>query len=204
MDLPAFAYDRPGYARSVQVEKFPEDFMGDAADHLERVLDVLEIDDCCLVGHSDGGTIALLHGARYQGRVRAIVTLAAHVRRDEMTYGQVLRHKKMFEDGDIPDWMERFHGDRAAHLLNIWTDVWQHTLYDSWDICDEIGAIEVPLLSIQGSEDAYGLPSQLESIGSTVAHARIEMIAGLGHFPQLEATDRIVAMVKAFLEPYCR
>lgn len=204
MALPAFAYDRPGYARSARLETFPEDFMGDAADHLERVLDALQIEDCCLVGHSDGGTVALLHGARYRGRVRAIVTLAAHVRRDELTYGQVLRHRKMYEDGDIPDWMERFHGDRAAHLLNIWTEVWQRTLYDSWDISDEIAGVEVPLLSIQGSEDAYGLPSQLESIGAAVGHARTEMIDGLGHFPQLEDTDRIVGLAKGFLEPYCR
>ena len=69
--------------------------------------------------------MALLHGARYRGRVRAIVTIAAHVRRDEVTHGQVLRHAKMVEDGEIPDWMERFHGDRAAHLLRIWAEVWQ-------------------------------------------------------------------------------
>lgn len=204
MGLPAFVFDRLGYGRSGQEETFPTDFMGEAADHLERVLDVAGIDDCCLVGHSDGGTVALLHGARYRGRVRAIVTIAAHVRRDELTYGQVLRHKQMLQDGDIPDWMERFHGDRAAHLLKCWTDVWQKTLYDSWDISDEISAIEAPLMSLQGSEDAYGLPSQLESIGAAVSHARTEMIDGLGHFPQLEDSDRVVGMVSRFLEPYCR
>ena len=100
--------------------------------------------------------------------------------------------------------MERFHGDRAAHLLKLWTDVWQKTLYDTWDIGSEIASIEAPLLSIQGRDDAYGLPSQLESIASAVSHARVEMIYGLGHFPQLEDPDRIVAMLKEFLEPYCR
>lgn len=204
MGLPAFAYDRLGYGRSGRIDAFPADFMGEAADRLERVLDALDIRDCCLVGHSDGGTVALLHGARYRGRVRAIVTIAAHVRRDELTYGQVLRHRKMCEDGEIPDWMARFHGDRAAHLLKMWVDVWQQALYDSWDISDEIAAIEVPLMSIQGSEDAYGLPSQLESIGRAVPRARIEMIEGLGHFPQLEDSGRIVGMVKDFLDPYCR
>ncbi len=204
MGLPAFAYDRLGYARSDRLERFSEDFMGEAADRLEGVLDAAGIRDCCLVGHSDGGTVALLHGARYRGRVRAIVTLAAHVRRDQLTYGQVLRHAKMVADGDIPDWMARFHGDRAAHLLAMWAEVWQRPFYDDWDISTEISAIEVPLLSIQGSEDAYGLPSQLESIGQAVPHARTEMIEGLGHFPQLEAPERIVAMLGAFLEPYCR
>jgi pimeloyl-ACP methyl ester carboxylesterase len=204
MGLPAFAYDRLGYGRSDRLEAFPVDFMGDAADRLEGVLAAAGIEDCCLVGHSDGGTVALLHGARYSGRVRAIVTIAAHVRRDELTYGQVLRHKKMIEDGEIPDWMGRFHGDRAAHLLRLWADVWQKTFYDDWDISDEIRGIRVPLLSIQGSEDAYGLPSQLESIAAAVPHARTEMIEGLGHFPQLEDPDRIIGMIRAFLEPCCR
>jgi pimeloyl-ACP methyl ester carboxylesterase len=204
MNLPSFVYDRLGYGRSDREETFPADFMGEAADHLARVLDAAGIDDCCLVGHSDGGTIALLHGARHRGRVRAIVTIAAHVRRDELTYGQVLRHSEMYHAGEIPDWLERFHGPRATHLLRCWTEVWQQTLYDSWDISPEIEAIEVPLLSIQGTEDAYGLPSQLESIGAAVPHARTEMIAGLGHFPQLEDAERIVAMVRGFLEPYCR
>ena len=141
---------------------------------------------------------------RYRGRVRAVVTIAAHVRRDELTYGQVLRHNKMYQDGDIPDWMERFHGDRAAHLLKCWTEVWQKTLYDSWDISAEIAGIEVPLMSLQGSEDAYGLPSQLESIGKAVPHAETAMIDGLGHFPQLEDPDRIVERIQRFLSPYCR
>jgi pimeloyl-ACP methyl ester carboxylesterase len=30
------------------------------------------------------------------------------------------------------------------------------------------------------------------------------MIDGLGHFPQLEDPDRIVALIEGFLEPYCR
>ena len=204
MDLPSFVFDRLGYGRSAREEEFPVDFMGEASNHLERVLDAAGIDDCCLVGHSDGGTIGLLHGARYSGRVRAIVTIAAHVRRDELTYGQVMRHYEMLRDGEIPDWMERFHGDRAAHLLRCWTEVWQRTLYESWDISGEIAAIKAPLMSIQGTGDAYGLPGQLESIGAVVPHAQIEMIDGLGHFPQLEDPERIVGMVQGFLEPYCR
>ncbi|MEC7489973.1 MAG: alpha/beta hydrolase [Pseudomonadota bacterium] len=203
LDLPAFVFDRLGYGRSDHEDEFPLDFMGEAADFLEDVLEVAGITDCCLIGHSDGGTVALLHGARYTGRVRAIVTVAAHVRRDDLTYGQVLRHNKMYRDGNTPDWMTRFHGERADHLLKCWAEVWQRTLYDSWDICHEIAAINIPLLSIQGSKDAYGLPSQLEGIKNAVKHAQVDMIEGLGHFPQLEDPDLVVARIERFLAPYC-
>ena len=124
--------------------------------------------------------------------------------RDELTYGQVLRHHKMYQEGTIPDWMVRFHGDRAAHLLRCWSEVWQKTLYDSWDICEEIRDINVPLLAMQGSDDAYGLPSQLDGIKCAVPTAEIEMINGLGHFPQLEDPEKVVTRISRFLGLYCR
>ena len=203
LDLPAFAYDRLGYGRSDEVGDFPDDFMGTEADRLESVLDAAGIADCCLVGHSDGGTVALLHGARHHGRVRAIVTIAAHVRRDRLTLGQVLRHQKMAEDGDVPDWMPRFHGDRARRLMLLWAKTWQRTLYDDWDIGDEISSIRAPLLAIQGTEDAYGLPSQLESIAAAVGHAETDLVDGLGHFPHLEDAVHIVGRIREFLLPHC-
>ena len=204
LGLPAFVFDRFGYGRSDSEFKFPADFMGNAADTLEDVLVAAGIEDCFLVGHSDGGTIALLHGARYRGRVRAIATIAAHVRRDRLTYDQVLRHKEMHRGGNIPEWMTRFHGKNAAHLLKCWTEVWQKAFYDTWDISGEISGIEVPLMSLQGSEDAYGLPSQLDSIGRAVMHAETEMVPGLGHFPHLEDEPQILKYIKDFFYPYCR
>ena len=201
--LPAFAYDRIGYGQSDPADRFSDDFMGEAADHLELVLETAKIDDCILVGHSDGGTVALLHGARYQGRVRGIVTIAAHVRRDRLTLGQVLRHARMVSAGNIPDWMTRFHGEKAHTLLELWTGAWQQVFYDNWDICEEISRIRVPLLSLQGSEDAYGLPAQLDGISGAVPHAETELIQGLGHFPHLEDAGPISDRVRQFIDDYC-
>ena len=201
--LPAFAYDRLGYGQSEGVSRLTDDFMGQAADHLELVLAAAGIGDCILVGHSDGGTVALLHGARNSGCVRGIVTIAAHVRRDRLTLGQVLRHAGMVREGNIPDWMVRFHGKKARTLLELWTGAWQQVFYDDWDICGEISRIRVPLLSLQGSEDAYGLPAQLDGIAGAVPHAETELIQGLGHFPHLEDAGQITDRVRRFIEACC-
>lgn len=200
LNLPAFAYDRHGYGRSDPADRFSVSFMSEAADQLELVLEAVDIENCCLVGHSDGGTVALLHGARYRGRVRAIVSIAAHVRRDRLTLGQVRRHLEMVDD--VPDWMTRFHGARAAHLLRIWAEAWLQC--DDWNICDEIADLEAPLLALQGEKDAYGLPDQLEDIGRAVRHAETELLDGAGHFPHLEEPERIVRRLRNFLGPYCR
>lgn len=199
LNLPAFAYDRHGYGRSDPADRFSAGFMSEAADQLELVLEAVDIENCCLVGHSDGGTVALLHGARYRGRVRAIVSIAAHVRRDRLTLGQVRRHLEMVDD--VPDWMTRFHGARAAHLLRIWAEAWLQC--GDWNICDEIADLEAPLLALQGEKDAYGLPDQLEDIGRAVRHAETELLDGAGHFPHLEEPERIVRRLRNFLGPYC-
>ncbi|MBM3486494.1 MAG: alpha/beta hydrolase [Alphaproteobacteria bacterium] len=199
LGLGAFAYDRWGYGRSDACAAFPPLFMEDSADRLEPILAAAAIDACVLVGHSDGGTVALLHAARYPARVRAVVTIAAHVRRDSLTYGQVLRHQKMVDERDIPAWMSRFHGDRAAHLLGEWARIWQLPLYDHWDITPEIAAIRAPLLALQGETDAYGRADQIERIGRAVAHAETGLIPGIGHFPHVEDPDGTADRVAGFI-----
>lgn len=199
LGLGAFAYDRWGYGRSDRCPAFPSLFMEDSADRLEPILAAAGIDRCVLVGHSDGGTVALLHAARYPARVLAVVTIAAHVRRDTLTHGQVIRHQRMVDQGDIPAWMTRFHGDRAAHLLGEWTRIWQLPIYDHWDITPEIAAIRAPLLALQGETDAYGLPDQIERIGRAVPHAETALIPGIGHFPHVEDPDGTATRVAEFI-----
>ena len=73
-------YDRTAYGRS---SPWPSDpgvrYMEIEADQvLPKLLTALGIADCVLVGHSDGGTIALNYAARDPDPLRAVVTLAAH------------------------------------------------------------------------------------------------------------------------------
>ncbi len=73
-------YDRTGYGRS---SAWPSDpgvrYMEIEADLvLPRLLAALGVEDCVLVGHSDGGTIALNYAASDPEPLRAVVTLAAH------------------------------------------------------------------------------------------------------------------------------
>src|SRR5579875_931120 len=66
------AYDRRGYGRSTPRETLPPDFYDEDAADLMGLLDRLGIERAYLVGHSGGGTTALLAAARYPERVRAL------------------------------------------------------------------------------------------------------------------------------------
>jgi pimeloyl-ACP methyl ester carboxylesterase len=199
----AFVYDRWGYGRSDRREAFPFQFMEEEAERLPRVLDAAGIADCVLVGHSDGGTITLLHAAANPGRVRAAATIAAHVFIDRLTNDQLERHQKMVETGSIPDFMFRFHGERGPHVLWCWTSMWRDERYRVWHIGERIRTIRGPLLSIQGETDAYGLPEQIATIQSSVPHARTLLMPGLGHFPHIENPEIATRTVADFLAPYC-
>jgi pimeloyl-ACP methyl ester carboxylesterase len=199
----AFVYDRWGYGRSDRRAAFPFRFMEEEADRLPRVLDAAGIADCVLVGHSDGGTIALLHAAANPTRLRAVATVAAHVFLDRLTRRELERHQRMVEDGSIPEFMFRFHGARGPHVLWCWTSLWREERYRDWHIGERIRSIRGPLLAVQGATDAYGVPEQIEIIQASVPHARTLLLPGVGHFPHIENPDLATRTIADFLAPYC-
>lgn len=199
LGLPAFAYDRVGYGRSEAGFPWPTFFMEAAAELLPRVLDAAGIADCVLVGHSDGGTVALLYAATAPARVRAVVTISAHIFIDPLTEKALARHRGMEADKDIPGFMTRFHGARGPAVHAAWIGALSHPDYARWDLRGVIRGIRAPLLALQGENDEYGLPSQLAGIKEAVPHAETELMSGLAHFPHVEAPERIAERIAVFV-----
>ena len=96
-------YDRTGYGQS---SKWPVDpgqrYMEIEADEvLPRLLAALAIEDCVLVGHSDGGTIALNYAAADPEPLRAVVTIAAHAINEAICVAAIHRAREAFAAGDL-------------------------------------------------------------------------------------------------------
>jgi pimeloyl-ACP methyl ester carboxylesterase len=193
-----FAYDRWGYGRSAPREAFPDDLMEDEAARLGRVLDAAGIAGCVLVGHSDGGTIALVHAADAPARIRAVVTMAAHVSVDPYAAVFLDELEADIAAGTPPVWLERFHGERGTHLLETWVRAWRQLFADGWDITARIGTIAAPLLSLQGGSDPHKVPDQLRWITAAVPGAETRSLDGLGHFPHLEQPDTVIDAIARF------
>ncbi len=197
---PVFAYDRWGYGRSARREAFPDAFMDDEAARLSVVLDAAGIDDCVLVGHSDGGTIALLHAADRAPRIRGLVTMAAHVIVDPLAAAYLDELDAALEAGTPPPWLARFHGDRGPHLLACWIGAWRRSFAVGWEIVARIAAIKAPLLALQGAEDPYKIAAHLEMIAGAVPGAETLSLDRLGHFPHLERPELVVREIAGFVD----
>lgn len=192
-------YSRPGHGRSEPpVEAREAAFFAHEADVvLPAVLAAFSARDPVLVGHSDGGTIALLHAARHDAT--AVVAMAPHVFVETGQLEGIREAVAAFEGGDMRERMSRHHDD-PDHVFRSWSDLWLDPAFASWSIESELETVTVPLLLVHGEDDHYGSVQQLVRIERRVRGPVRRAILPTGHSPHLDRPDLVLAEVVAFLE----
>jgi pimeloyl-ACP methyl ester carboxylesterase len=197
----SLAYDRHGYGQSSPRASFPDRFMEGEVPVLVALLAHLGIERPHLIGHSDGGSIALLYAARYPERVGAVVTIAAHTIVEPETQAGIRALLALQAEGRTPAWLGRLHGERADALLSAWAKRWLSEPHGRWDIRDEVGGVRCPLLVIQGERDEFGTRAQVDSILSRVPGAEHWIVPGCGHTPYHAEEAAFLERVAGFLRP---
>jgi pimeloyl-ACP methyl ester carboxylesterase len=198
----ALVYDRYGYGQSDVLEEPRRSvrFMHDEAlVFLPEIRKGLGLDDCILVGHSDGASIALIHaGAGY--RTRGVAVMAPHVFIEPVCLSSIEKAKATFESTDLPQKLGRYHRD-ARRTFYGWADVWTEENFKSWDIRDEyLAKIDVPVLAIQGHGDEYGTMAQLDEIARCAGGpCELLRLEDCGHAPFREQPERTLAAVAGFV-----
>ena len=196
----AVVYSRYGHGRSdVLGESRRVDYMHvEALEVLPELLARLEVPDPVLVGHSDGGSIALIHAAAHP-EVRGLVLMAPHVFVEDLTVKSIAEAKTTFERTDLPQKLARYHAD-AAKTFRGWNDIWLHADFRAWNIEECLPSVRCPVLAIQGFDDEYGTMAQLEAIArQTGGPIELLRLSDCRHSPHrdqpravLEATARFV------------
>ncbi|MCM0611336.1 alpha/beta hydrolase [Marinobacter sediminum] len=201
--LDALIYNRQGYGRSTdEVLPRPYDFQEQAGEVvLPQLLDALGIGEAVLVGHSDGGSIALIGAGAMGGRVKALITMAAHIYADHLTIAGIQEMAVRYRETDIREKLLRYHGARTDQLFNAWQAVWLDEGFQaSMDFSRWLAAIECPSMIIQGEDDEYGVPEQVTDIVAGIGSAaRGVFLQEAGHSPHLEKTDEILELICDFL-----
>ena len=157
-------YDRTGYGRS---SPWPADpgtrYMEIEADEvLPRLLAGLGIEDCVLVGHSDGGTIALNYAASDPEPLRAVVTLAAHAINEPICVQSIVKAREAFAGGELRQRLLKYHGDNVDRAFHLWSDAWVAPGF-------EPGAQIGPLINGEILEKVDGLVRDAVAHGAAVA-----------------------------------
>lgn len=204
LGYPAIAYDRYGYGGSeAKTEKCHAGYMHDEAFiYLPALLEKAGIDSkVILIGHSDGGTIALLYAAMYPQKTLGIITEAAHVFCEKVTTAGVKEISKKYRQQNLKEKLAVYHGDKAEVLFESWTGFWLSEEATRWDITDFLPRITVPVFAIQGTDDNYGsvrqLTTILEKCGSTTL---INHLSDCGHAPHSQQSEKVTAMMSAFIK----
>ncbi|GGC32856.1 hydrolase [Siccirubricoccus deserti] len=198
------AYSRLGYGQSdPRPLPWQPGYLHDEAQIvLPRLLDAAGVRRCVLLGHSDGGSIAAIHaGTVEDARVRGAVLLAPHFIVEEITRAGVQVARARWEaSGRMRERLAPHHRDPDL-AFHGWNDAWLDPGFaDGFDLRPELAALRVPLLIIQGEADIYGTPEQLR-IAERAAPALVEtlLLPGIGHAPQEEAPEAVLAAVRGFL-----
>ena len=191
------AFSRFGHGRSEPppAPRTPAFFHEEALDVLPELLAQLDAAEPLLVGHSDGGSIALIHAGRHP--VAGLALLAPHVVVEEVTVEAIRQTRAAYIDDGLRDRMARHHDDPDAAFWG-WCDVWLDPAFRGWSLESDAERVDAPTLLIQGADDPYGTLDQLERIEARVRGPVERLVVPGGHSPHLEQPDAVVAAIAAF------
>jgi pimeloyl-ACP methyl ester carboxylesterase len=183
-------YSRPGYGQSTpraRDEKWPVDFMHtQAREVLPAFLRAVGVDSTAtppwLIGHSDGGSIALIHAAGFPECVEGLVVLAPHVFVEDLSISSIERARETYLTTDWKVKLARYHRDTDSAFWG-WNDIWLDPAFRSWNIEGVLPHISQPVLAIQGEDDEYGTMAQVNSIAKRAPAAQVLALPACGHSP---------------------
>ncbi len=211
------AWDLPGhgYNHSVPEESFT---MAELAEGVLNVLaEILEQRDefggsFAYAGDSVGGCVGLQLLLDHPGRVQAAVLLCtgAKIGEPAMWAGRIGQVSVSGTPVMVPGSAERWFGpgflDRspgsASALLHALSDADDQGYIQvcealaEFDVRDQLGKIDVPVLAIAGSEDVPTPTESLREIAAGVQSGRLVELAGVAHLAPAEAPAEVARLIR--------
>jgi pimeloyl-ACP methyl ester carboxylesterase len=199
-------FSRAGYGRSTPRragEHWPVDFMElQARDMLPRLFERLGVGTGgtkpWLFGHSDGGSIALIHAASFPDTVAGVVAVAPHIFVEELSIRSIAAARDAYRSTDIRSRLARYHDDPDSAFWG-WNDVWLDPAFRAWSIDAMLHRLRCPILAIQGEEDEYGTLAQVEGIRRRAPRTEVVVLAHCGHSPQRDQPEALTRAVVDFI-----
>ncbi|MGY0055168.1 alpha/beta fold hydrolase [Streptomyces sp. LZ34] len=206
------SYDHRGWGESTEV---PGPYgIEQLTDDAERVIDELGYGEYVVVGHSMGGKVAQALASRRPAGLKGVVLVApappapvgvtpesqealAHAYDNDETIGQSI--DLVLTRGELSAEARRqVHEDssRAGVAARM---AWPRQALVE-DITDRVGAINVPVLVLGGSDDKVDPPQVLrEHLLPLIPTATLTELGGTGHLSPLEVPAQVASHISAFV-----
>jgi pimeloyl-ACP methyl ester carboxylesterase/ketosteroid isomerase-like protein len=197
--------------------------LDDISSDIALMVDELSLGPITFVGQSQGGMAGIRLAARRPELVCRLVLVGTSARgefSDRIEHWQALRHTILHgsdeeREAAFFDVQHRLNGlawlqqrpDEAARERTIMlshdrigvTLALDAATIKREGVCELLPSITAPTLVICGAEDRATPPELSLEIVSGIPAARIEILAGVGHHPPLEAPHELAALIEGFL-----
>jgi pimeloyl-ACP methyl ester carboxylesterase len=206
----AFVYSRAGHGTSPSpaVPRGVRFMHDEATIVLPALLNQFRIDHPILIGHSDGGSIALIYaGSAFASpsavnRPRGLILLAPHVFVEDCSIASIARMRELYATTDLRARLGKYHADVDA-AFHGWNDVWLDPAFRSWNIEAYLAAITCPVLVLQGEDDEYGTRAQVDAIATQVrGPVEVALLPRCGHSPHRDQRDTVLERIAGFIDRY--
>lgn len=193
-------WSRAGYGGS---EPYPEArtlryMHREAEEMLPALLAALAIERPILIGHSDGGSIALIFAGAFPGVPLGIAVMAPHEFVEAETLAGIRAARQVWDDTDWPHKLARYHRD-APRVFSDWNDCWLSPPFRNWNIEEYLPKIRCPVLAIQGEDDEYATMRQIDVIAEQVPGTELLKLPKCGHSPQRDQEALVLDALAAFV-----
>jgi pimeloyl-ACP methyl ester carboxylesterase len=194
-------WSRAGYGGS---EAYPEPrtpryMHREGEEMLPALLAALGIERPLLIGHSDGGSIALIFAGAFPEVPLAIAVMAPHEFVEEVTLAGICVAKTTWQTSDFPKKLARYHHAQTERVFADWNDTWLSPSFLDWNIESYLPKIRCPVLAIQGEDDEYATMRQIDVIAEQVPGTQLLKLPHCGHSPHRDQEAAVLDALAVFV-----
>lgn len=171
---------------------------------LPAVLAAVKIQEPIFIGHSDGGSIALIYaGSEFGANVHSLILEAPHVFVEDLTVQSIYEAGQEYVHKGLKDKLQRYHGENVDVAFWGWNQVWLDPDFRSWNIEEYLPRVHKPVLAIQGIDDNFGTSLQIESIAKLCAgEVQTAFLPKCAHTPHREEPELTLELMVNFISDH--
>ncbi len=154
---------------------------------LPQILQKAGIERPLLLGQSDGASIGILYAGTFPDSPAGLILEAPHVFVEDIAVSNIAQARALYQETDLPQRLGRYHAN-VDSLFWGWNNIWLDRRFRDLNIESFLDSIRCPVLVLQGAQDEYGTPKQVEAIQRRILSASAIILDNCKHAPHRDRT----------------